>query len=87
MGIVQPSLDIVTTTNVKVVITGTLSKSRDAFKELLESKGVTVSNSVTKDVNYLIVGEDPGSSKLTKAKSLGIPTLTELEVQNKFNIS
>lgn len=86
MGIVQPSLDIVTTTNVKVVITGTLSKSRDAFKELLESKDVTVSNSVTKDVNYLIIGSEPGGSKLTKAKSLGIPTLTELEAVNKFNI-
>ena len=86
MGIVQPSLDIITTTNVKVVITGTLSKSRDDFKELLESKGVTVSNSVTKDVNYLIIGSEPGSSKLTKAKSLGILTLTELEAVNKFNI-
>lgn len=86
MSIVQPSLDIVTTTNVKVVMTGTLSKSRDAFKELLENKGVTVSNSVTKDVNYLIIGSEPGGSKLTKAKSLGIPTLTELEAVNKFNI-
>ena len=87
MGIVQPSLDTIQATDIKVVITGTLTKSRDTYKELLESKGITVSNSVTKDVNYLIVGEDPGSSKLNKAKSLNIPILTEVEVQNKFNIS
>jgi len=39
--------------------------------------GMTASN-VSKKVDYVVVGEDPGS-KLDKAKALGIKTLTEEE--------
>ena len=37
-----------------------------------------VGSSVTRKTNYLICGEKPGS-KLTKARELGIPVLTEQE--------
>lgn len=60
------------------VITGTLSKPRDHFKELIESAGGKVSDSVSKKTDYLLCGEDAGS-KLEKARSLGVKILGEAE--------
>ena len=53
------------------VITGTLSRSRDEIKEMLENYGGNVSGSVSKKTNVVIVGENPGS-KYDKAMELGI---------------
>ena len=62
-----------------VVVTGTLAKlSRDAAKEALRKAGATVTDSVSKKTDFLIVGEDAGS-KLDKATKLGVKTLTESE--------
>jgi len=64
-----------------VVVTGTLSKlSRDDAKEALRKAGANVTDSVSKKTDFLIVGEDAGS-KLDKARSLGVKTLTEQEFQ------
>jgi len=63
-----------------VVLTGTMSQSRGKIKEMLESLGAKVSGSVSKKTDYVIYGEDAGS-KLTKAESLGIKTLTEDEMR------
>ena len=62
-----------------VVLTGTMKKPREEIKELLESLGAHVTNSVSKKTDYLIVGEDPGS-KLEKAKKLGVTILPEEEM-------
>jgi DNA ligase (NAD+) len=62
-----------------VVVTGTLSKfSRDEAKESLRKAGATVTDSVSKKTDFLIVGEDAGS-KLGKATKLGVKTLSESE--------
>jgi len=62
-----------------VVVTGTLSKlSREDAKETLRKAGATVTDSVSKKTDYLIVGEDAGS-KLDKATKLGVKTLNENE--------
>jgi DNA ligase (NAD+) len=62
-----------------VVVTGTLAKlSRDETKEALRKAGATVTDSVSKKTDFLIVGEDAGS-KLDKATKLGVKTLTESE--------
>jgi DNA ligase (NAD+) len=61
------------------VITGTLpTYSREEAKQMIEERGGRVASSVSKNVQYLLVGEDPGS-KLTKARALGIPTISEKE--------
>ncbi|MFN8510485.1 MAG: NAD-dependent DNA ligase LigA [Deinococcaceae bacterium] len=58
------------------VITGTLSQPREDIKRLLESEGARVTGSVTQKTSYVLAGEDAGS-KLDKARTLGIPTLSE----------
>lgn len=64
------------------VITGTLPTwSREQAQAFIEQHGGKVTGSVSKKTNYLVLGENPGS-KLTKAQSLGIPTLGEQELQN-----
>jgi len=61
------------------VFTGTLKAyGRDEARNLVESLGGMTASSVSKKVDYVVVGEDPGS-KLDKAKALGIKTLTEEE--------
>ncbi|MCB2231345.1 NAD-dependent DNA ligase LigA [bacterium] len=58
------------------VITGTLSRPRSHFKNLIEQHGGKVTGSVSKSTDYLLCGEDPGS-KLDKANKLGVAVLTE----------
>jgi len=61
------------------LITGSLkSMTRDQAKNLIKHNGGKVLSSVTKDLNYLIVGEDPGS-KLKKAEELNVKTISEKE--------
>ena len=57
-----------------------MSESRGKIKAMLEALGAKVSGSVSKKTDYVIYGEDAGS-KLTKAESLGVTTLTEEEMR------
>jgi len=59
-----------------VVLTGTMSVGRGVIKEMMENLGAKVSGSVSKKTDFLIYGDDAGS-KLIKAESLGVKTLTE----------
>ena len=61
------------------VFTGTLSKPREYFKELVEKYGGIVRNSVSKNLDYLVVGENPGS-KLQKAQKAGVEIITEQQL-------
>ncbi|MGB9642892.1 MAG: NAD-dependent DNA ligase LigA [Candidatus Ratteibacteria bacterium] len=64
----------------KFVITGTLKNfSREEMKTELKKHGARVSDNISKETDYLIVGDNPGS-KLEKARKLGIPTISEDEV-------
>ncbi len=63
------------------VITGTLEGySRDQAAAELEARGAKVVNSVSGKTTGLIVGEEPGNSKLTKARKLEVPLLTEQDL-------
>lgn len=62
-----------------VVATGSLQNfTRDGIGKKLEELGAKVGSSVSKKTDYVIAGEKAGS-KLTKAKELGVPVLTETE--------
>jgi len=61
------------------VFTGTLKAfGRDEARNLVESLGGMTASGVSKKVDFVVIGEDPGS-KFDKAKELGIKTLTEEE--------
>ncbi|MEA3418230.1 MAG: NAD-dependent DNA ligase LigA [Campylobacterota bacterium] len=63
-----------------VVLTGSMSVSRSVVKEMLEKLGAKVSGSVSKKTDFVVYGDDAGS-KLKKAESLGVSTLTEDEMR------
>jgi DNA ligase (NAD+) len=60
------------------VITGTLEKyTREEAAAALEARGAKVTNSVSAKTTGLVVGEEPGASKLTKAQRAGVQLLDE----------
>jgi len=63
------------------VITGTLMQlDRDAAADKIRELGGTFQTSVGKTTTYLVVGENPGESKVTKAEKLGTQRLSEPEL-------
>ena len=65
-----------------VVATGKLvNYTRDGIQTRLLELGAHPTSSVSKNTDFLIVGEKAGS-KLAKAQALGITTLTEQEFED-----
>lgn len=63
----------------KIVLTGSLPTfTRKEAKELIEKHGGSTTSSVSKNTDYVLAGESPGS-KLNKAQELGIEILNEDE--------
>ena len=61
-----------------VVVSGTLEGfSRDEAEAAIKQRGGKSPGSVSAKTFALVVGADPGASKLTKAESLGVPVLDE----------
>jgi DNA ligase (NAD+) len=59
------------------VVTGTLVDfTRQGVKEYIEAHGGKVTDSVSKNTSYLVLGENPGS-KAEKARALGVAVLDE----------
>lgn len=67
-----------------VVITGTLSCSRDQMAATLEAAGAKVSGSVSAKTDFVLAGEKAGS-KLDKAHRLGVTVLIEAEVNSMLS--
>jgi DNA ligase (NAD+) len=66
------------------VFTGTMdSLSREEAGVKVAALGGNVTNSVSKNTSYVVVGTDPGS-KYGKAKSLGVTILSEKEFMEKL---
>jgi DNA ligase (NAD+) len=69
-----------------VVITGTLSRSRDEIKQMLQRLGAKVTGSVSKKTDYLLAGDASGS-KLAKAQKLGVSILDEAALQDMLKLN
>ncbi len=70
-------------TNLTFVITGTLTKPRKHFMDIIESYNGNVSNLITSKTDYLLVGKNVGN-KLLKAKELNISILNEKQFNEKI---
>ncbi|MEG2555940.1 MAG: NAD-dependent DNA ligase LigA, partial [Odoribacter sp.] len=66
------------------VITGTLSRPREYFKEIILNAGGKVSDAVSVKTTYLLAGENAGS-KWKKAEKLGTRILSEAEFIELLN--
>ena len=81
-GVTWPSITAVRATSQSLqgktfVLTGTLSNmTRDEAKHALQARGAKVTGSVSKNTDYVVSGENPGS-KLDKAQQLGVEILDE----------
>jgi len=60
------------------VITGTLkSFSREIAQERVKALGGAAKDNVTRNTAWLVVGADPGESKVSRARQLGTPQIDE----------
>ncbi len=58
--------------------TGTFANfSREALEARIEANGGRLLSGISKKLNYLIVGENPGPSKVQKAEKLNVPMISE----------
>ncbi len=67
-----------------VVLTGTMAKSRDEIKAILESLGAKIVNSISKKTDFVIYGQNAGS-KLEKATELKIEIIDEVKFWQILN--
>jgi DNA ligase (NAD+) len=75
----KEAVDISPLSGLTIVVTGSLTQfTRNEIKEVIISNGGKVTGTVSKNTDYLVVGENPGS-KLSKAQNLGIRVITETE--------
>ena len=59
------------------VLTGTLSRPRGEYAELIRLAGGIVQSAVTSKTRYLIAGENTGAAKTSKARELGTEVIDE----------
>ena len=58
------------------VVTGSFEGfDRDGMKDLIKANGGNVTNTVNKKVNYLVQGDNPGSTKVDKAIERKVPVI------------
>jgi len=72
--------------NKSFMFTGKLQNiSRAEAKSLIEENSGTIVSSVTKKLDYLVIGEKPTNRKLEQAKKLGVQILTQKEWLDLLN--
>ncbi len=69
----------------KIVLTGKIEGfTRQELRELLERHGADVTSSVSGETDYLVVGEDPGETKMENAGEEGTEVIEEEEFREKL---
>lgn len=68
----------------RFVLTGSLSRPRAAIKEEIESAGGRVTESLSRQTDYLVAGRDPGS-KLDRAENLGVKIISEKDLMKMIS--
>ncbi len=64
-----------------VVISGVFARhSRDEYKAMIERHGGKNVGSISKKTDFVLAGENMGPAKLEKARSLGIPIISEDDI-------
>jgi len=72
------NIEIVNKLNNQIfVVSGTFSISRDDLCLMIEKNGGKNATSVSSKTNFLLAGENPGPSKMTKAKELNVKVIVE----------
>ena len=66
------------------MFTGTLSVSRKKMIDEAKDLGATVRKSVSGKLDFLVVGEEAGQSKITKAEKLNVEMITEEEYRKRL---
>lgn len=67
------------------VISGTFEISRDSIKKTIEDNGGKMVSSISGNLNYLVVGDNMGPSKLEKANKLGIKMIDLSDLYSLIN--
>ena len=66
----------------KFVITGTLAGiSRDHMAEKIRELGGEFQKSITRETDFLLIGEKVGASKIAKAEKLGVKVISQAEFE------
>ena len=72
--------------NKTFLFTGKLDgMSRAEAKSLVEKNSGTTLSSVSKNLNYLVIGEKPTKSKINNAKNLGIKIISQQDLEELLN--
>lgn len=69
----------------KIVFTGDMSKSRGEMRATAIRYGADSPGSVSGKTNMLVIGDEPGKSKVEKAEQLGVKIITEKEFWGLIN--
>jgi DNA ligase (NAD+) len=81
-GRVDVSTEPQTLAGKAVVVTGTLADySREGAEQAIKARGGKSPGSVSARTFAVVVGSEPGASKLTKAEQLGVPVLDEADFE------
>jgi DNA ligase (NAD+) len=80
-GPVQGSLQ-----NIRICITGELWAPRAAVQKLILEAGGIVQNSVSKTTTYLVCDAESGTSKLRKARKLGVEVINGASLRGKLGL-
>lgn len=67
--------------NLTFVITGTLSQPRREITALIEKRGGKVTSSVSRNTDFLVVGDSPGRTKVNQAHKLGTAVIDEVQLR------